>query len=151
VNLLNYPTLQAQITIFLNEKYKFPLFPNWGTSPTHFPQFQHGAGFPKTPPSIEGAGETNQEMHRTARNPGRAEEWRCLHGVGVVDVGLQGLEGASQRELPPLVTPLRRHGTALQELDSLEPGQLPAPDANRRRRLPRFSPRVEREGSELSL
>jgi len=36
--------------------------------------------------------------------------------------------------------------TALQELDSLEP---PAPSATRRRRLPRFSPRVERESSEL--
>jgi len=29
----------------------------------------------------------------------------------VVYVGLQGLEGASQRELPPQVAPLRRHGT----------------------------------------
>ena len=66
----------------------------------------------------------------------------------MVDVGLEGLEGASQRELPPQVPPVRRHGTALQELDSLEP---PAPSATRRRRLPRFSPRVERESSELSL
>jgi len=66
----------------------------------------------------------------------------------VVDVGLEGLEGASQRELPPQVPPVRRHGTALQELDSLEP---PAPSATRRRRLPRFSLRVERESSELSL
>ena len=69
----------------------------------------------------------------------------------MVDVGLEGLEGASQRELPTQVPPVRRHGTALQELDSLERGQLPAPSANRRRRLPRFSLRVERESSELSL
>jgi len=62
---------------------------------------------------------------------------------------LRGPLSGSCRPRSPRCAAMER--TALQELDSLERGQLPAPSANRRRRLPRFSLRVERESSELSL
>jgi hypothetical protein len=34
---------------------------------------------------------------------------RCLHGIAVVDIGLDSLERLSQRKLPPQLAPLH-HG-----------------------------------------